>query len=123
MLDRLLHMLRKEFIQVLRNPRMRAVVFLMPVVQVVIIGYAVNTDVRHVRTAVYDLATERWTAIAMHPQDVLAHEHAVSANGDVMALSGFLKNSKVSGRFQQELLIYDLRRTPDTQLALPQKRK
>lgn len=55
MLERLLHMLRKEFIQVLRNPRMRAVVFLMPVVQVVIIGYAVNTDVRHVRTAVYDL--------------------------------------------------------------------
>lgn len=55
MLERLLHMLRKEFIQVLRNPRMRAVVFLIPVVQVVVIGYAVNTDVRHVRTAVCDL--------------------------------------------------------------------
>lgn len=55
MLQRLLHMLRKEFIQVLRNPRMRAVVFLLPVMQVLIIGYAVNTDVRKVRTAVFDL--------------------------------------------------------------------
>lgn len=55
MLERLLCMLRKEFIQVLRNPRMRAVIFVMPVIQVLVIGYAVNTDVRHVRTAVYDL--------------------------------------------------------------------
>ncbi|HJW72384.1 MAG TPA: ABC transporter permease [Geothrix sp.] len=55
MLERLLRMLVKEFIQVLRNPRMRAVIFVVPVVQVLIIGYAVNTDVRHVAMAVYDL--------------------------------------------------------------------
>jgi len=55
MLERLLRMLIKEFIQVLRNPRMRAVIFIVPVVQVLIIGYAVSTDVRHVALAVYDL--------------------------------------------------------------------
>ncbi|MBL0314067.1 MAG: ABC transporter permease [Holophagaceae bacterium] len=55
MLERLYRMLVKEFIQVLRNPRMRAVIFVMPVVQVLVIGYAVNTDVRHVPMAVYDL--------------------------------------------------------------------
>jgi len=55
MLERLYHMLVKEFIQVLRNPRMRAVIFVVPVVQVLIIGYAVSTDVRHVPMAVYDL--------------------------------------------------------------------
>ena len=55
MLERLLRMLIKEFTQVLRNPRMRAVVFVMPVLQVLIIGYAVTTDVRHVPLAVYDL--------------------------------------------------------------------
>jgi len=55
MLERLYQMLVKEFIQVLRNPRMRAVIFVMPVVQVLVIGYAVNTDVRHVPMAVYDL--------------------------------------------------------------------
>ncbi len=55
MLERLHRMLVKEFIQVLRNPRMRAVLFVMPVVQVIVIGYAVSTDVRHVPIAVYDL--------------------------------------------------------------------
>ncbi len=55
MLERLYRMLIKEFIQVLRNPRMRAVLFVMPVVQVLVIGYAVSTDVRHVAMAVYDL--------------------------------------------------------------------
>jgi ABC-2 type transport system permease protein len=48
-------MLVKEFIQVLRDPRMRFVVFVIPIVQTVIFGYAVNTDVRNVAIAVYDL--------------------------------------------------------------------
>jgi ABC-2 type transport system permease protein len=53
--ERLRAMLIKEFIQVLRDPRMRFVVFVIPAVQTIIFGYAVNTDVRHVATAIYDL--------------------------------------------------------------------
>ena len=48
-------MLIKEFIQVLRDPRMRFVVFVIPAVQTLVFGYAVNTDVRQVATAIYDL--------------------------------------------------------------------
>lgn len=55
MFERLKAMLVKEFIQALRDPRMRFILFVIPVFQTVIFGYAVNTDVRHVRTAVYDL--------------------------------------------------------------------
>jgi len=55
MFERVKHMLIKEFIQVFRDPRMRVVIFLIPCVQVLIIGYAVSTDVKHVRTALYDL--------------------------------------------------------------------
>ncbi len=39
----------------LRDPRMRAVVFVMPIVQVLVFGYAVTTDVKHVKLGVYDL--------------------------------------------------------------------
>ncbi|MEW5764400.1 MAG: ABC transporter permease [Acidobacteriota bacterium] len=53
--ERLKHMLIKEFIQIARDPRMRAILLVIPVVQVLIFGYAVTTDVRNVRTAVYDL--------------------------------------------------------------------
>ena len=55
MFERLRTCFVKEFIQVFRDPRMRAVIFVMPIIQVLIFGYAVTTDVRHVRTAVYDL--------------------------------------------------------------------
>jgi len=55
MFERIQHMLIKEFIQVLRDPKMRGVIFLMPVIQVLVFGYAVTTDVKQVATAVYDL--------------------------------------------------------------------
>lgn len=55
MLDRLKAMLIKEFIQVLRDPKMRFIIFVIPVVQILLFGYAVNTDVRKIPTAVHDL--------------------------------------------------------------------
>lgn len=55
MFDRIRHMLIKEFIQVFRDPRMRTVIFIIPCIQTIVIGYAVTLDVRDVRTAVYDL--------------------------------------------------------------------
>ncbi len=55
MIERIKHMLIKEFIQIFRDPRMKGVIFLMPVIQLLVFGYAVTTDVNHVATAVYDL--------------------------------------------------------------------
>lgn len=55
MWDRVRTMFVKELIQVLRDPRMRLVILVVPVLQLILIGYAVTTDVRHVPTAIYDL--------------------------------------------------------------------
>jgi ABC-2 type transport system permease protein len=55
MLERLRHMLVKEFIQALRNPRMRGMILVTPVIQLFLFGYAVTTDVRNIALAVYDL--------------------------------------------------------------------
>ncbi len=55
MLERLKTMLVKEFTQVLRDPKMRFVIFVIPMVQILIFGYAVNTDVKHIATAIHDL--------------------------------------------------------------------
>ena len=54
--ERLLHMIKKEFIQIFRNPKMRAIVLVMPLVQSMVFGYAVTTDVKQVATAIYDQA-------------------------------------------------------------------
>lgn len=55
MLERIKHILIKEFIQIFRDPRMKAVLFVMPVVQTLIFSYSVTTDVRNIPTAIYDL--------------------------------------------------------------------
>lgn len=46
--------IKKEFAQVLRDPRMRNVLLAAPLVMLVILGYAVNMDVNLVRIAVLD---------------------------------------------------------------------
>ena len=54
--ERLLCMIKKEFIQIFRNSKMRAIVLVMPLVQSMVFGYAVTTDVKQVTTAIYDQA-------------------------------------------------------------------
>lgn len=54
MFERLRAMLIKEFIQVFRDPRMRMVLFVLPMMQTVIFGYAVNMDVKNIPTAILD---------------------------------------------------------------------
>lgn len=55
MFERIKHMLIKEFIQIFRDSKMKGIIFVMPILQVLIFGYAVTLDVKHIATAVYDL--------------------------------------------------------------------
>lgn len=50
----LLPIIRKEFIHIIRDPRTLAVMFLMPLLQLILLGYAATSDVRNVPLAVYD---------------------------------------------------------------------
>ncbi len=52
--DRLRQMMRKEFRQTLRDPRSARLLFVAPLIQLVLFGYAVNTDVRNAKTFVVD---------------------------------------------------------------------
>jgi ABC-2 type transport system permease protein len=55
MFGRLLAVIKKEFRQTFRDPRMKTTIFVAPLFQVIIFGYAATTDVNHVPTAIYDL--------------------------------------------------------------------
>ncbi len=48
------HLLIKEFKQVFRQQQMVAIIFVVPVVQLLILGYAINLDVKHVRLGIFD---------------------------------------------------------------------
>lgn len=52
---RLRFLIRKEFIQVFRSRPMISIIFGMPMVQLIIIGFAISGDVEHVPAAIIDL--------------------------------------------------------------------
>ncbi len=54
----LLGLLRKEVYHILRDRRTLVVIIAMPVLQVIIFGYAIRTDVDHVRLAIVDPAPD-----------------------------------------------------------------
>jgi ABC-2 type transport system permease protein len=52
--SRIRELVRKEFIQLLRDKRNRAVLFVAPIIQMLVFGYVVNYDIRTIRVAVVD---------------------------------------------------------------------
>jgi ABC-2 type transport system permease protein len=52
--SRLISIMRKEFIHIIRDPRSLAIMFIIPIVQLILLGYAATTDIRRLNTAVYD---------------------------------------------------------------------
>ncbi|MCL4535173.1 MAG: ABC transporter permease [Bacteroidetes bacterium] len=54
MLQRIWAMVYKEFIQIRRDRRTLAMVLALPVIQLLIFGYAINTQVQHIRMVVND---------------------------------------------------------------------
>ncbi|MGB3904543.1 MAG: ABC transporter permease [Anaerolineae bacterium] len=54
MIKRTLAITRKEIIHILRDPRTLAIMFLMPVMQLILFGYTATTDIGHLPTVVLD---------------------------------------------------------------------
>jgi ABC-2 type transport system permease protein len=52
--NRLMSLIRKEFIQIVRDPRTLYITFAIPVIQIFLLGYTATTDVRNVPLAVFD---------------------------------------------------------------------
>lgn len=52
--ERIREMVMKEFRQIFRDPRMSRVIFVTPILQLMLFGYAVSTDVRNTSTFVVD---------------------------------------------------------------------
>jgi drug efflux transport system permease protein len=53
--QRLLTLIKKEFIQIRRDRRMLPILVILPVMQLLILGYAVSSDIKHLATVVCDL--------------------------------------------------------------------
>lgn len=54
MFRRLASLIRKEFIQIARDPRTLGITFVMPVMMLILLGYSATNDVRNIRLVVLD---------------------------------------------------------------------
>jgi drug efflux transport system permease protein len=79
---RLVQLARKELRQTLRDPRALRVIFVAPIIQLVIFGYAVTTDVRNAATILFD-----------RDNTTLSRELAQE-----LAASGYFRITAVAGR-------------------------
>lgn len=72
---RVRHLVRKELRQIFRDPRMKRVIFVAPLLQLVIFGYAVNTDIRET------------------PMFVVSHDHSSASRQlvDALTASGYFR--------------------------------
>jgi ABC-2 type transport system permease protein len=54
MFERAIAILVKEFKQIFRDPRMKTIIFITPLIQIILFGYSANKDITYVPTAIYD---------------------------------------------------------------------
>ena len=52
--SRLLAIIRKEFIHIIRDRRTLYIMFAIPIIELVLLGYSATTDIRRLNTAVFD---------------------------------------------------------------------
>ena len=80
MLDRLLASIRKEFLVFLRDPKLRGMLFGLPVMQVLVFGFAATLEVRHVDLAIVNDDAGRWS------REMISRTSAASFVGRVVYL-------------------------------------
>ena len=55
MFVRIKHLIIKEFIQSFRDKRLLFIIFIAPIIQLVLFGFAITTDIKDVPTIIMDL--------------------------------------------------------------------
>lgn len=80
-LRRILHLMRKEVLELKQDPRLFGVVIIAPIVQLAVLGYAATTDVKDVPIAIVD--ADRST-----PSRDLIHRFESSANFKIVGMPG-----------------------------------
>ncbi|MCX7919347.1 MAG: ABC transporter permease [bacterium] len=54
-MNRILHIVRKEFIQLFRDKKSLPPIFIAPIFQLIVFGYVITTDIKHISMVVCDL--------------------------------------------------------------------
>ena len=97
MRQRLRAIIRKEFIQALRDPRMRSMLVIPPLLQLLVFGYAVNLDVDSANIAWMDQDQSPSSRALYKSFEGSGHFKIVALASDEHQMQALLDQSKVDG--------------------------
>ncbi len=100
-MNTIISVIRKEFLQLRRDRKMLPIVIIAPVLQLVLLGYAANLDVRDLRLAVYD--SDRSAASRALISEFLSTDYFIPA-GEIL-LNRDVEAEMLSGRADIVLVI------------------
>jgi ABC-2 type transport system permease protein len=115
-------MIKKEITHMLRDPRTLIFIFIMPILQLVLLGYADNTEIKNVPTVLFDQsnsAASRSLIDAFKVTEYFSFDYVANSEAEIYRLidSGKAKvgiiippdysNKIVSGRSAQVLVLID----------------
>ena len=87
--SRIFSIIRKEFLQIFRDPRTLAMIIIMPIMQLFLLGYAATTDVKNISMTVWDqnkTIQSRNLLDAFRAADYFVIEHSVGSLEEYQAL-------------------------------------
>ena len=107
--SRLISIIRKEFIQITRDPRTLVLIVVMPIMQLFLLGYAATTDIKNISLAVWDQSQStqsRALLDAFRSANYFSIDYSVGSAGEY-------KNLIEQGRIRAALII-----PPDYEVSL-----
>lgn len=121
-MKRILHMIRKEFLQIFSDRAMLSIIFGMPIIQLFVLGYAITTDVRDVTISIHDMdrsqesrmlidrfLNSKWFRVVQYDADLVRRQAAIDSGDAFLIFSipeGFGANAQ-SGRTVEASLVID----------------
>ncbi|GAB4541507.1 MAG: ABC transporter permease [Anaerolineales bacterium] len=87
--SRIASIIRKEFVQIFRDPRTLAMIIIIPIMQLFLLGYAATTDVKNISMAVWDqskIAQSRALLDAFRAADYFVLNYSVASDDEYYAL-------------------------------------
>jgi ABC-2 type transport system permease protein len=92
---RLFHLVKKELIEIRRQKELLVLLFLAPVIQIVLLGYVISTDIRHIPVEIVNMSRSRAAAEIVNRVEASDLFKVVRVRREREDVEGVLKRGEV----------------------------
>lgn len=90
------HIIRKEFLQIFRDPMMLRAMFFMPIVQLFVLGYAITYDIKNVNLLIRDLDNSQHSRLLLEKIEESGRFRFVGRENDPFRTRDYFLNHRAS---------------------------